>query len=171
MSTPSVNNLLNPDLYQVFLMQCPASLPFSIAAHTHLAVNRRGAFTRYTISYRKARFDGKPLFAGSGHICVDCNQYLHRDGKPPDMSGVEVFPYIAYPIWKVRVAALIEGEEDSLAKRLCDFLDSSFASYPYASRYSVFGPNSNTYPAWVLAHFPESRIHLPWNAYGKNYRT
>ncbi len=151
-------------------MRCPASLPFSFAVHTHLAVNRKGALTRYTISYRKARFDGKPLFTGSGHICTDCNQYLHKDGKPPTMGGVEVFPYVASPVWKVRVAGCLEGGEESLAKRICDFLESSFASYPYADRYSVLGPNSNTYPAWILKHFPESDIRLPWNAFGKRFK-
>lgn len=167
-ATP-IEDLIDKDKYQVFLIRCPATLPFSFAAHTHLAVNRRGSFARYTISYHKARSDGKPLFAGSGHICKGCNQYLHRDDKSPAVGGVEVFPYVAHPLWTVRVADSLEGGEDSLAKRICDFLESSFAAYPYADRYSVFGPNSNTYTAWILNQFPDSGIKLPWNAFGKGH--
>jgi len=77
---------------------------------------------------------------------------------------------LARPSWRARLEGYIEGVEGSLAHRMAAFIDQSKTTYPHIGRYVLLGPNSNTYPAWVLAHFPEANLRLPWNAIGKNYR-
>ena len=50
------------------------------------------------------------------------------------------------------------------------FIDNSKEIYPFREKYSIFGPNSNTYAEWVIDHFPESNFKLPKNAYGRYYK-
>lgn len=166
MSRPaSVESLINKDSYQVFLMRCPATLPFSFAAHTWLVVNRTGVVTRYGVSWRKKRFDGQPCFGN--HVCNNaCVGHLHQDAKTPS-EGTDMFPFAKSRSWRGHIIGVVEGGEGSLAERMADFIAQSFKVYPYAQRYVLTGPNSNTYPAWVLAHFPEANMRLPWNAVGK----
>lgn len=158
--------LIQKDTYQVFLMICPATLPFSIATHPWFVVNKRGIVSRYGISWRKAVARPEPLFGK--HVCSGCVGYLHKDGCPPT-DGIAVFPYVEKFLWKGHILSSITGEEGSLAARMTDFIEKSFTEYPFSDRYWLLGPNSNTYPAWVLAHFPESNMRLPWNAIGKNF--
>ena len=163
MRYPPIHDLFNKDSYQVFLMQCPAPLPFSFAAHTYLVVNREGVLSRYGVSQHKAPIPSWFAF----HVCgTECHDYLHKDAKPPT-EGVEIFPFLKWFTWQSKVAGYVGGP---LAERMADFITKSFISYPYATRYSLPGPNSNTFPAWVLSHFPESGMRQPWNAVGKSWR-
>lgn len=149
-------------------MQCPATLPFSFAAHTYLVVNRKGDVHRYGVGHHRAQANGTVLFGS--HRCRECIGHIHKDGRPPE-EGIEIVPlYFPHsPLWRSRVVCYVEGESGSLAGRMGAFIEQSFRVYPHADRYRLTGPNSNTYPAWVLAHFPESGMRLPWNAIGKNY--
>lgn len=167
MRSRHVEELLNPGLYQVFLMQCPATLPFSFAAHTWLVANQKGIVTRCGVSWRTKRDDGKPCFGN--HVCGDgCKGHLHMDAKTPSL-GTDMFPFAKSRSWRGHAIGMIEGEEGSLAEHMTEFVTRSFHEYPHADRYRLTGPNSNTYPAWVLAHFPESGLRMPWNAIGKGY--
>lgn len=159
------DTLRDDSKYQVFLMVCPATLPFSLAAHSWLIVNRAGALAWYSVSWRRA-CEGAETF--SGHVCRGCTGHLHRDNHSFG-EGIEVFPFTPRPLWGSGVASYVEGAKDSLADRMCAFIEQSLVNYPY-TKYSLLGPNSNTYPAWVVAQFPESGLCLPWNAVGKNYR-
>lgn len=161
-----VEDGLKPDRYQVFLLTCPAPLPFSFAAHPWIVTNRLGIVSRYGVSWRKETKPGEVAFGN--HTCSGCRGHLHKDGKTPS-EGCEVAPYLRR-CWKGRIRKLIEGDADSLAARMADFMERSFDEYPYTERYSFVGPNSNTYIEWVLEHFPEFGMRLPWNAFGKGYK-
>ncbi|WP_157237592.1 DUF3750 domain-containing protein [Beggiatoa alba] len=58
------------------------------------------------------------------------------------------------------------GEIDALIDRL----DQVVISYPYKNHYRAwFGPNSNTFTAYVARALPELRLDLPSTAMGKDY--
>jgi hypothetical protein len=161
-------SLIKKDTYQVFLLVCPATLPFSFATHPWLVVNRKGVVSRHGVSWRKAAKSSKPLFGQ--HLCTECSEHVHKDARPP-MEGIEIFPLVQKYLWKGRILKSIEGDDGSLAKRMADFIDESVTAYPYKDRYALLGPNSNTYIGWILEHFPESGMRLPWTAIGKGFRS
>ena len=63
---------------------------------------------------------------------------------------------------------MIEGDENSLAAKMAEFIEHSPETYSHSKEYSLVGPNSNTYVQWILNMFPEFPAKLPWNAFGKN---
>jgi hypothetical protein len=72
--------------------------------------------------------------------------------------------------FKVKLLGFTEGDENSIAKEMVNFIENSSNSYPYCNTYHFIGPNSNTYVQWVLDNFPDFKAKLPWNAFGKNYK-
>ena len=148
--------LMRPDRYQVFLMTSPANGPLAFAAHAWFVVNRMGELSRWEITFQK-----RHRSLSWGHLNKDLF---------PFFSGIEVFPYLPRPLWKGRCLGLLEGGEDSDAKRMADLIVDSLRAYPYVNTYSLLGPNSNTYAQWVIDKFPECGWQLPWNAFGKKGR-
>ena len=71
--------------------------------------------------------------------------------------------------WEGKLLGYIEGDENSTAKKVAEFIKNSKTIYPYCYKYSLRGPNSNTYAQWVLDNFPEFKVTLPKNSIGKNY--
>ncbi len=145
---------VKPDRYQVFLFTSPVGLPLSIASHPWFVVNRKGDLSRWDIN-RTPKFT-EPSW---GH--------LYKDVLPLT-QGIWICWWL-FPnwYWKGKLRAVIEGGEGSVAQKMADFIVASPETYPYCHRYALGGINSNTYVQWVLNHFPESGIRLPWNAFGK----
>jgi len=52
---------------------------------------------------------------------------------------------------------------------MADFIEKSKEAYPFLNRYSILGPNNNTFAQWVINHFPESNFQLPRNSFGRHY--
>ena len=146
-------DLINNGKFQVFLLVCPANLPFSFATHPWFVINRKGVVSRWGVSMTKY-----PRELSWGH--------LNKNLLPP-FQGIEVFPFSKSVYWRGRIYSYLEGDENSLAARMADFIESSNMAYPNTRTYSLLGPNSNTYVQWVLNKFPETNMHLPWNAFGK----
>ncbi len=132
-------------------MSCPVSIPLFLAEHTWFVVNKKGTITRWEVFH----------FIGKGEEI-----YIRKDFFPP-FSGLRVINFIKKYLWKGRMLSMIE---DELAERVIEVLEKSMNTYPYKKKYAFFGPNSNTYTAWVLNQFPEWQVKLPWNAIGKNYK-
>ena len=66
-----------------------------------------------------------------------------------------------------KVLADLRGER---AETLISKVHKSALSYPYKTEYSMaFGPNSNTFTAWIACHVPELNLKLSHRAIGKNY--
>ena len=153
-STTTDSNLINPNTYKVFLCTCPANLPFSFAVHPWFVVNHLGNVSRWEVLFSKRKHA-----VNFGH--------LHKDTFPT-FSGIEIVPLINTHLWNGKILNTIEGDENSLAATMVTHIENSHNTYPYTEHYSLFSKNSNTYVQWVLNHFPEANMNLPWNAFGKN---
>jgi hypothetical protein len=163
----TVENLIKPDLYQVFLLTCPATFPFSFAVHPWLVINRKGAVDRFGFGRGVGATRYEVLFGTK--LSHKSWGHLHQNLAAPS-QGIAVFPFHSPFFWGSTVRGYVEGGEGSVAERMADFIDSSKETYPYNDTYAFTGPNSNTYVQWVLDHFPESGMRLPWNAFGKGYK-
>lgn len=161
-------DLLEKGMYQVFLLACPATLPFSFGVHPWFVVSNGETVSRFGVGWQKSNPQKRFLFGT--HHCADCRAYMHKDGRPPE-EGIPVFPFFpSSPVWKGRVIGSIQGGTNSTAAQMVRVIQESLQIYPYAERYVLSGPNSNTYAQWVLDQFPDSGLVLPWNAIGKKYK-
>lgn len=157
-------SLLKDDRYQIFLFASRAVLPFSFASHPWLVVNKKGRISRFGIAAKKD-ISTKHIF---GTIDDQENWgHIHKNKFPP-FHGIWISPFSKKHFWKPKLMSFIEGGDNSLAERMATFIESSGTTYPFKERYSIFGPNSNTYVQWILNHFPESGMRLPWNSFGRN---
>lgn len=139
---------IDPEKYQIFIMCCPANIPLNFALHPWFVCNEKGDVSRWEVLYR-ANMD-----KSWGH--------LHLNFLPP-FGGIEMFPLTSKFYWRGKLLKLIEGD---LAKRMIEFIKKSHENYPH-KKYSLTGTNSNTYAKWVLKHFPEAKVKLPWNSFGE----
>ena len=149
---PEAEQRLKPDSYQVFLFTCRATIPFAFASHPWFILNKKGVISRWEVFWEANR--NKMSW---GH--------LHKDMWPP-FQGIEMFFWSEKYFWKSRLSGIVEGP---LAERMIELIESSPQAYGYNDRYSLPGPNSNTYGQWVLDHFPEAGLRLPWNSFGKHF--
>lgn len=156
MQEQELEKLIDPNKYQVFVCMSGAAFPFITFWHMWFVVNQKGKVDRFEIKVPSNK--EKSL----GH--------MHINRQPP-FQGLPLFLYIHKFFQPTKVLKVIEGDEDSLAKKLADFLENSPNTYPYIKDYSLIGPNCNTYIEWVLKNFPEIELDLSWNAIGKNYKS
>jgi hypothetical protein len=88
--------------------------------------------------------------------------------KPTE--GMNKYYWKSYPRFNSKLVDFIEGDENSVAKKLAEYIGKSSTSYPLKDKYILTGPNSNTYIQWILDKYSEANIELPYNAIGKNYK-
>ncbi len=150
------NKLINPKKYQVFLFVCPGNIPFNFASHPWFVLNKKGNISRWEVLFRK-----KIRKESWGH--------LYKNFFPP-FRGIEIFPFLQKYSWKRKFLGYIEGDKNSSAYKAIKFIEKTKDKYPYNHKYFLTGPNSNTYAQWVLDNFPEFRVKLPCNSFGKNYK-
>ncbi len=148
-------NLVKNDVYQVFLLSSPAHFPLSAWTHPWVVINKKGKLSRYEVRHKHNRV--QPAL---GHIHVN---------DLPLFDGIEVFLFLDHPRWNPILLGQIEGEENSAAQKMCAFVENSIQTYADKDRYSLFGPNSNTYIQWILDNFPEFKGKLRWNALGNDH--
>lgn len=142
-----MKHLINKNKYQVFFLFCKARFPFSFALHTWIVINEKGKLTRYEVAHFKQK-----------------NHLIKNNWKP--FLGVNKFFFYNGLFSKTH---LLYYFEDSIGKKFVDIIKKSENNYPYLNKYSLLGPNSNTYTQWVMNQLPNLKLHLPKNAYGKNY--
>lgn len=147
---------LKNDKYQVFLFTCSGNIPFNFFTHSWFVVNKLGKVSRWEILFRKSGRDNS-----WGH--------LHEDIFPP-FTGIGIFPVFTKITWEAKLLGGVEGGENSVAKKMADFIENSPKSYLYCNMFLLWGPNCNTYTQWILDNFPEFKAKLPKNAVGKNYK-
>lgn len=160
MSQKSKNDfekLIDKDKYQVFLLSSPCSIPISFARHTWFVVNKKGSISRWEVVHT--------LFASGeknwGHLKLNLQD---------PFLGVWIFFFFKkLGNFKTSLLGLVEGDEDSEVRQMIDLIESSPENYPFREKYNYLGPNSNTYTMWVLKHFKNFNLKLPWNAFGKDY--
>ena len=157
MQPTTLIDLIKNDRCQVFLFTCLASIPFMFARHPWFVVCKKGVISRWEVVWEPGR--SKTSWG-----------YLHKDLYSPS-QGIEMFFFSHKFFWKHgRLLGMIEGLEGSIAYRMADLIEASPQTYPYCDRFSLRGPNSNTYVQWVLDNFPESNLSLPWNSIGKHFK-
>jgi hypothetical protein len=154
MKTQEYKDLIKNDKYQVFIFACRAHFPFGLAYHPWFVVNKKGVFSRWEIAHYKNNMDWG---------------YLFHNSLPP-FQGISVFSFSKKYLREVELIGKIEGDENSTAQKIAEFIEKSKESYPYNHKYILTGPNSNTYIQWVLSSFPEWNLKLPWNFIGKDYK-
>jgi len=141
--------LVDHTKYQVFILRSPANVPVNFASHTWFVCNDHGDISRWEVLH----FRNKDKEWG----------HLHLNYLPP-FSGIRIVPFLFKYHWEGELLKQVEG---NLAKEMVDFIKASKKNYP-SDTYSLLGKNSNTYTQWILNHFSELDIELPWNAFGKN---
>lgn len=139
--------------YKVSLFICPANLPFVFATHPWFVIENNGSVSRWEVLFRRDR----------------SRKHLYKNHSPA-YTGIGIFPYSNKFLWTGRAIGSIEGDENSPAQGMAEFIENSFNTYPYQNQYSLLGPNSNTYVQWVLNQFSEFKVELPWNSFGKNHK-
>ncbi len=145
--------IVDDNKFQVFLMACPASFPFIFALHCWFVCNKNGKLSRWEILFRKKQ------------VKTNWN-HLHLNYLRP-FEGIEAFPFILKFHWKkIKLIGYMEGNR---AKRVISFITDSKQKYPYTDKYNLLGPNSNTFVQWIIDNLPNSKLRLPWNAFGKNF--
>lgn len=154
MDNHKFSQLIDLNKFQVLLLASPGSIPFIFAAHPWFIINKMGLVSRWEVLFRKT-----PHATKWGH--------LYKDFSPP-FQGIEIIPFWKKFFWTAKLLGQIEGEE---AERIIDFIENSPTTYPFCEKYSFIGPNSNTYAQWVLNNFPEFKTKLPWNSFGKNFKS
>lgn len=143
--------------YQVFLLTCPVPLPLSFAVHSWFVVNQKGIVSRWEVVHKK-----NLRKISWGHLYMNIR---------PVFQGSPIFFKRHTYFWKnFTLRGYIEGGEGSTAHQMTDFILNSKNTYPYRDIYFVLGPNSNTYPQWVMKAFPGFKARLPWNAFGKMFK-
>lgn len=158
MEESQFKRLIKKDKYQVFLFSCNVSIPGTIGVHYWFVLNKKGKIRRWEVLFRKS-FPGEKKW-----------DHLFLNSLPPT-SGTEILLYLDRFRWKSNFEKKIEGDKNSLAKKMIDFIESSPKLYPYKNKYHfVPGPNSNTYIQWILNEFPEFKFKLSWRAIGKGYK-
>ncbi len=160
MSNPSLEGLVNKDKYQVFVFSSPSPIPLSFARHTWLVVNKIGVLDRYEVFHFK---NSKGLCANSLNT-----GYLYKNYYSP-FQGIGMF-FLSKKrfFWHARLECEVNCSPEIMQK-LIGTIENSMVNYPYINQYFPLGPNSNTYPVWILSQFPEIKFSLPANAIGKNF--
>ena len=148
--------IINKEKYQVFLFSSPVPYPLMFAVHTWFVVNLRGKINRWEFG----QFKGSPHKNGIGIL---------KDFFEP-AEGMNKYFWKSNPRFNSKLIDFIEGDEDSTAKDLAEFIEVNSNSYPLKNKYILIGPNSNTYIQWVLNRFPKVDFKLPLNAIGKNFK-
>ncbi len=141
-------------IYKVSFYISPVYLPFSFAVHPWVIIEKDGNKNRFEIIHFNKQRGEKNYLA--------CNLYGN------DMEQGLPFWHNGRYYWKSRCIGSVSGHQDSLAEKMHYFIKNN--DYPYLDQYRFYpGPNSNTYIQWILDHFPEANIQLPWNSFGKKY--
>ena len=155
MRSKELEKLIDHTKYQVFLLSCSAPLPMSFAVHSWFVVNQKGVISRWEVIHKK-------------NLRKTSWGYLYMNIRPIFQGSLVFLTFHKY-FWKnFKLLGYMEGDENSTAEKITEFILNSKDTYPYRDKYFVSGPNSNTYPQWVLNAFPEFKAKLPWNAFGKN---
>ena len=140
--------------YGFYIFSSPIYYPFSFLRHCHIVLIEGGVVSRVEVWNFKNK---KNIDLGFIHINLI-----------PALRGVRKFNFKKYPKFNCRLEGFISGDENSLAGKMVNFVNSENINYPYKNKYRYFfKPNCNTFVSWVLSNFSDCGIKLPKTAIGK----
>ncbi len=150
---------INKNTYQIFLFSCPAVIPLSfLFNHSWFVCVKDGLASRWEVRFEKNK------------KTPEIGLHLHKNTLDP-FVGTGKIAYVPNKFfWEANLIKYIEGDKNSLAHKMYDFIENSDEKYKYRNNYFVTGPNCNTYVKWVLNHFPEFNIKLSWRFIGRRYK-
>jgi hypothetical protein len=151
----TMKNSSGENTFKVHLMESSCSLPFSLAVHTYFLIEKGTEINRWELS--------TPFKFGAGEKKYG-NIYKNRY---PNRSGMSVLPFSFGIRFKSRVVKTFVGDE---ARELIKTIEFKSGKYPHKDKYSLFGPNSNTYAKWIIDNSDNVNCKLSWRAFGKNYK-
>ena len=159
MDKQDFSGVVRKNRYQVFLFCSKVPFPFFFTLHTWFVINKRGRISRW----ESGKFHNPKPKKSWGNV------YLGLGNNNP-LIGMNINPFSDGMRYKSRIIGCEEGTTNSTAHKIVKFIEKNAKNYPCRNRYKLVGPNSNTFTQWILNHFPESALKLPWNAFGKNYK-
>ncbi len=148
--------------YLVQVYATPMSFPLNFTIHSWVEITCNTHTTRYDFwgypglnSVSESHgFIYKNLFPK--HLGTTFSPFANANDLTRRQSG--------------KVIASCSGAENSAAHRAYTTIASLAFTYPHRHTYHmIFGPNCNSYTAWLLTLVPETRLALPWYTWGKNY--
>ena len=160
MSPSKQNNHKNEFVFRLYA--CPLPFPLTFAAHTYVTLEHAGCIDRYEV----IPMLGLRTLGKTGHV---------RQNLLAPEAGFRYFgkyPFNFGPSYKVKCCAEITAGYGSGVERLYQFIQSDgLEQYPHKSKYRMLGgPNSNTFTQWLVDMITDSKINLPSNAWGKNFK-
>jgi len=166
MDEKEFKKLIDKKKYQVFLFKTRLSPPLAWISHCYFVINKKGRVKRYDVIY----WIGKKQ-----------HKYLLLNYVPPwlgfsnswkgylGLVGIRHYVKLSER-FESELIFQLKGAKGSIAEKMVNFIEKTPKSYPFGRRYLTLpGPNSNTFIQWIINHFPESGLKLPWNAFGKGY--
>jgi hypothetical protein len=143
--------------YHVIVLSSPIRIPFNMFKHLWIVLIRKNQVTRWEVM-------------PDGNIKRK-HGFLYKNFHKDPRRGAQKFFFNTIDYWGSEIIFEISGGQNSQAMQVLNDIEELNNSYPHKTTYFPFpGPNSNTYVGWLLDHFPELNITLPWNAFGKNYK-
>lgn len=148
-------------MYSIYVYATPMSFPFNFPVYTWVEILHGAKNERYDLwgypGLHKTPDLGyiyKDIF--SNHLGTTLSPFVNVNNLTKRQTG--------------KVISEVCGEHDSSAHSLYSAIKRNALNYPYAYTYNmIFGPNCNTFIQWLLDLVPESKLHLPFNAWGKKY--
>src|SRR3989344_7637515 len=168
MDEKEFRKLIKKDKYQVFLLSCPANIPYNFALHHWLVVNSKGKVNRWELLKTNQYVRTSKGVCYKESINEKKNKILSKnDGHVyknilPFTSGVSRYLWKLKPFSKGKLISSIEGSEGSIAHKMITFIEKNAFSYKCRNNYYALGPNSNTFVQWIISNFPKSGFKLSW---------
>lgn len=155
--------------YKVSVYSSKLGIPLNFVVHTHVVTECNGVTNRYDVF---APFTMPSVPKYHGHIV--------KNFLPPTLGFLVWYRKKCWwsadataRRWKTQLVGSVTGAEHSPAHALFTLIENDgLKDYPYYDTYRlVRGPNSNTFTQWIIDQAPSCDISLPWNAWGKGYKT
>ena len=125
---------------------------------------------------------GARAFSWRGHLGI----HTWIAVKPTDAKAYTIYEVIGWmqrhklPVlvihenlpdrrWYGNIPEILTEKRGKGVDALIERIDRAARDYPYAKEYTLCGPNSNTFTAWISRAVPELGLDLPPTAIGKDY--
>ena len=148
-------------MYTIAIYTTPMSFPLNFTVHSWVEISNESKTDRYDLW----AYPGKKT-------ATSCKGYIYKNIFPRHL-GTTFSPIAKMDDLSLRqtgeIYSQISGGQGSTAHLLYEKISREAFLYPAYDRYSmIFGPNCNTFTQWLIRLTPDTGLHLPWHAWGKN---